>query len=246
MLLGYGFDLTPNPANSFLLSIAMSAEEDKLRLVRGIVENALHSSSSTSIILPQILNPGTSFEDQPRVFGLRREHPLTSAAATPLSLMSMNSRELRAYVAAPLRLPNTTASHFPTRNGIAVLCGFGEHLHDGLEKIRQADPGVPPQQTVNGNHNMQMGMRHRQSQTDIIEHGLSSLTSTFTAWLKTGRIIEIDELLLAVTPRPILKKFRQIIHRTLGTRDPKRLRRSNEHEVVFMFWIVNLINELGK
>jgi len=243
LILGYGFDLALNAANSFLIAIDVSLAKEKLQYIRILIAGAL-SGRDIQTLLPQIMNPGTPLDDATKIFALRgKQDPLTSAAATPLSLMSTNARELRLRAANPLAIPNL-ATRLPTRNGLEVLRALAKVLRKDHDRIRSTDNNLPSQADIDASYHMQLGMRHRQTQLEIIEHGLASLKQTFTSWQSQHKIVTTRALLRTIGPRSILKKFRKLVHRTLGTRDEDALHENGHDEALFMFWIVHTMHEL--
>lgn len=244
MILGYGFDLSPNDVNSVLLSLDIAASP-KVQYVRRLVEQSLSSTAPPA--LPQILSPSTSFAKSPFLYALRdRQDPLTSAASTPLSFMAMNTRELRNRTTSPFSIPIFDSDREPTRHAVATLLPFAWKLHAYRTKIHISSGEAVTTKDIDSTYNMQMALRSRGSQLTIVDNGLVLLKKTMAAWQASESLVEITDLLTSITPVTILKKFRHLVRHTLGTRDEEKLAAQGLQEAVFVLWIVNLVKELGQ
>lgn len=246
VILGYGFDLIPNDANSVLLSLDVAASQ-KIQHIRHLVEQSLSSTSTLPPALPQILIPGSPFAKSPILYALRsQQDPLTSAASTPLSFMAMNTRELRNRSLAPFSIPTFAQDREPTRHSLATLLPFAWKLRDYRRRVRSNPDAAARLESVHISSNALMALRSRQTQLTIVETGLASLKDTLATWQSHPGLTDITDLLTSVTPASILKKFRHLVRHSLGTRDADKLSAQGLQEAVFVLWIVNLDDQLSQ
>lgn len=260
VLMGYGFCLESNQADSFNLSYspALSQHIDTAKARRKDSSYTGHQSetplaqpkrisSATLSMCEDMQSPThprsdpTPLKDIKFVTLAEDDYRFSPGFLADCSLALLNGRERNQGMAcAPHDYKFSTESI--SRNKLHTLCTIMMILHEKRADIRRHDHSLPPTPRT---QNQQYASIYRSSQLRILDGVLACLSSTLQSitQLKVHqqpRIVHLSDILTHHLPKSLKPHFREVVHAGLGSRDPHKVAQRRGVEFAFAVWLCGL------
>ena len=259
VLMGYGFCLDPNEADSFNLSYSpalsqhIEAAKARRKNVSGLgdqkqmpIGNSTMPSSAETTNADGNQSATTSIIGETPVKDVKfvslggSDYQFCPGFLADCSLALQNSRERKqnpACIPSITKFSNDTLS----RNKLHTLSSIIMILQQKQTEIHQHDTSIPP---TPRNQNQRYASIYRSSQLKILEGVLGSLSSTLKSIMQLKlaeqpRIIRLVDI-LKKSPKVLRPHFREVVHVGLRTRDAQKVVERRGVKFAFTIWLCGL------
>lgn len=269
VLMGYGFCLESNHADSFNLTysptLSQHIDAAKSRISGSKLSSHQDEAPSAQLEVNSSPTPGigegielsteprtenTPLKDIKFVMLGDDDYRFSPGFLADCSLALLNGRERNQRMECTphdYKFSNNTLS----RNKLHTLCSIIMILQEKRAGIRKHDRILPHAPC---NENQHYASIYRSSQLRILEGVLGCLSSTLQAITQLKfpnhqqpRMIRIADILTSSRPETLKSHFREVVHAGVGSRDPGKVVKRRGVEFAFTMWLcgIRLLHQSG-